>query len=419
MINDANGDIKDEENIKRKQVVGVEFQDDIYALAISNMIIHLDGRTNIYPGDCFKESEKVKKAFSPTIGFLNPPYKDVATDIEELKYVLNNLDTLRPGSTCIALVPLSCVIEPTVTAHHLKRQILSKHTLEAVMSMPEQLFHDSKANPVTCALVITAHKPHTRGKKTWFGYWRDDGFDVVKNKGRIDKNNTWDGIRTKWVNTYKNREIIEGFSLTKEVQSEDEWCAEAYMETKYSKIPIAGYGQAVKDYYKYLSNNANSVKTVDTRTAMIRKTVPLDELFTPVSGISSAHVKRYPMKLDETYVPYIRPSHRQDTSIDAFVQKENIDSKYIFSKGTLYVSTDGQGSHSYAYVSAYEFVPNSNVTVLLPKRKMSLQEKLYYAHCVTQNRYRFSYGRKPKGDRLKSIMLPQQPPKIISEYDIK
>ena len=37
---------------------------------------------------------------------------------------------------------------------------------------------------------------------------------------------------------------------------------------------------------------------------------------------------------------------------------------------------------------------------------MSLQQKLYYAFCITKNRYLFSYGRKPKGDRLKRIKLP-------------
>ena len=38
---------------------------------------------------------------------------------------------------------------------------------------------------------------------------------------------------------------------------------------------------------------------------------------------------------------------------------------------------------------------------------MSLEEKLFYAVCITKNRYRFSYGRKPKGKRLKSLVLPK------------
>ena len=49
---------------------------------------------------------------------------------------------------------------------------------------------------------------------------------------------------------------------------------------------------------------------------------------------------------------------------------------------------------------------------------MSLQEKLYYAQCITNNRYKFSYGRKPKGDRLKTVLIPEYPPKYVTEYCI-
>ena len=78
----------------------------------------------------------------------------------------------------------------------------------------------------------------------------------------------------------------------------------------------------------------------------------------------------------------------------------------VFPKETLYVSTNGQGSHTYSYVSTTEFVPNSDVSVLIPKRSMTLREKLFYAMCITKNRYKFSYGRKPKGEKLENIMLP-------------
>lgn len=38
---------------------------------------------------------------------------------------------------------------------------------------------------------------------------------------------------------------------------------------------------------------------------------------------------------------------------------------------------------------------------------MSIEEKLFYAKCITANRYLFSYGRKPKGNKLKSIKVPK------------
>ena len=60
MLIDAKGDKDTEKSIKENQLIGIEFQDDIYTLLISNMIIHRDGRTNIYWGDCFREIKDVK-----------------------------------------------------------------------------------------------------------------------------------------------------------------------------------------------------------------------------------------------------------------------------------------------------------------------------------------------------------------------
>ena len=147
-------------------------------------------------------------------------------------------------------------------------------------------------------------------------------------------------------------------------------------------------------------------------------TVPLKKLFIIKNGISSAKVVKGKTREDGNWIPYLRPSYRQETSIDAFVNKNMVPSEKVFPKGTLYVSTDGQGSHTYSYVSTFEFVPNSNVSVLIPKRTMSLQEKLYYAQCITNNRYKFSYGRKPKGDRLATILIPEYPPQYVTGYTI-
>ena len=44
---------------------------------------------------------------------------------------------------------------------------------------------------------------------------------------------------------------------------------------------------------------------------------------------------------------------------------------------------------------------------------MTLNEKIYYARCITMNRYKFSYGRKPKGERLKQIGLPDIAPSWV------
>ena len=111
----------------------------------------------------------------------------------------------------------------------------------------------------------------------------------------------------------------------------------------------------------------------------------------------------------EATIPFLRPASTQQRTVAGWVTREAIPSQQVFPAETLFVSTNGEGSHTYAYVSSFEFACNSDVSALLPLAEMSLPEKIFYAHCITRNRFRFSYGRKPKGRRLKSIDLPDFP----------
>ena len=175
-------------------------------------------------------------------------------------------------------------------------------------------------------------------------------------------------------------------------------------------MSVKAYGEALIKQTELPEDNSNY--PVNT------KSVPLEKIFVVENGIASSQVVRSKFKESENWVPYIRPSYRQETSIDAYVNKKMVSPDKVFPAGSLYVSTNGQGSHTFSYVSTTEFVPNSDVSVLIPKREMSLQEKLFYAQCITNNRYKFSYGRKPKGARLKAIQLPEYPPKYVTSYNI-
>jgi hypothetical protein len=43
-------------------------------------------------------------------------------------------------------------------------------------------------------------------------------------------------IKEEWVSAYRNREVIDRFSLMQAVGPTDEWCAEAYLPTDYDSI---------------------------------------------------------------------------------------------------------------------------------------------------------------------------------------
>lgn len=230
--------------IKRDGLIGVEQQPEMFALAASNMILRGDGKANLYQGSCFDPAiSAAVKDKKPDIGLLNPPFSQGDADLHELRFIQHMLSHLTPGGVGLAIVPISCAISP----HPIREELLKEHTLDAVMSMPPELFHP--VGVVSCVMAFTAHKPHRKSnKKTWFGYWRDDGFVKTKHKGRVDLYGRWSAIRDRWVEQFTNREVVPGQSVSKQVKANDEWCAEAYMETDYSTVSEAEFDREIKKY---------------------------------------------------------------------------------------------------------------------------------------------------------------------------
>jgi type I restriction-modification system DNA methylase subunit len=246
MFKDANN--KDITRIRQNSLFGVESDDDIYTLAIANMIVRGDGKSNIIYGDCFNQKIKDElKAKNINIGLINPPY---AQDTTELEFVENMLDILSTNGTGVVVVPMSCAIGTKFKGT--RERLFKKHTLKAVFSMPDDMFYSNNANTNVCVMVWEAHKPHSSTKNTFFGYYKDDGFVKAKKLGRIDKFNKWQGIEAEWLRLYHELETKEGLSVTKTVNWDDEWLCEAYMETDYSALTQDNFQDTVNAYLAYL-----------------------------------------------------------------------------------------------------------------------------------------------------------------------
>lgn len=257
MIDDAKGDEEKIKEIKSKQLIGTEYQSHIFALAVSNMYIHQDGKTNIINGSCF-DDEVIKevKEKKPTVGFLNPPYKsNKKTDTDELEFILNNLECLVDGGTCIAIVPMQSALATKGKVYEFKKKILEKHTLDAVLSMPDELFFNSKVGVVSCIMVFTAHRSHSEFKETYFGYYKNDNFIKRKGKGRFDGLGLWEETKQKWLSNFINKKDEAGFSVNKVISADMEWVAEAYMETDYSDIESINFEDTILNYVTFLHKN--------------------------------------------------------------------------------------------------------------------------------------------------------------------
>ena len=260
MMKDAQSQAE-KNRIRSRGLVGVEQQPNMFALAASNMILRGDGKANLYQGSCFdKAITKAIRAHECNTGMLNPPFAQSDAALHELYFTKHMLDCLTTGGLGIAIVPMSCAISP----HPAREELLAHHTLDAVMSMPDELFYP--VGVITCVMVFTAHVPHKQSnKKTWFGYWKKDGFIKTKHRGRIDLHDSWKDIREHWVTMFRNREVHPGESVMEKVTASDEWCAEAYMETDYEKISRTEFEKTVRNYaiFRLLGTQTNSIEIDD------------------------------------------------------------------------------------------------------------------------------------------------------------
>ncbi|MEG0693212.1 MAG: N-6 DNA methylase [Oscillospiraceae bacterium] len=245
MFKDANP--TDVEAIRKDGLYGVEFDDGLYTLAIANMIIRKDGKSNIYKGDCFNgEITKELKGKKINIGLINPPYSQ--KDVVELEFVEHLLDILIPSGTGVVVVPMSCAIGTKFKG--IRERLFKKNTLKAVFSMPDDIFYPTGTN--VCVMVWEAHTPHDSTQETFFGYCKDDGFVKRKKLGRVDAYNRWGEIEKEWLSLYRNRDVLDGLSARHCIKHNDEWLCEAYMKTDYTKLTEDDFQQTVNDYLAYL-----------------------------------------------------------------------------------------------------------------------------------------------------------------------
>lgn len=245
MFKEANPD--EIENIRKNGLYGVEFDDGLYTLAIANMIIRKDGKSNIYKGDCFNSDITDElKSKNINVGLINPPYSQ--KDVVELEFVEHLLDILAVGGTGVVVVPMSCATGTKFK--DVRERLMKKNTLKAVFSMPDDIFYPTGTN--VCVMVWEAHAPHDSTQETFFGYCKDDGFVKRKKLGRIDALGKWENIVKEWLRLYRNKDVADGLSARHCVGYKDEWLCEAYMQTDYSKLTQDDFQQTVNDYLAYL-----------------------------------------------------------------------------------------------------------------------------------------------------------------------
>lgn len=263
---------KEKLDVKVEQIYGIEFDESVFGLSTTNMLIHGDGNSNIRCGSCFENDRWIENAKIDVV-LMNPPYNasksqmpkkfgekfgKSATDPSKGLYFVNHILKCVKGQKgrLLALLPMSCAITTNGVIKDIKKQILDNNTLDAVFSLPDEMFYPG-ASAVACCMVFNVGKPHPKDFETFFGYFKEDGFEKRKGVGRVDVRNKWNEIEKEWLDLYHHRSSIAGKSVTKHVSESDEWCAEAFMETDYSDLCDECFISKMREYASFLVHNEN------------------------------------------------------------------------------------------------------------------------------------------------------------------
>ena len=268
----------EQENVKKHQIFGIEFDENVYGLATTNMLIHSDGNSNIVKGSCFALADWIKEA-KPNVILMNPPYngqrihlptsyvntwsrdkkEDPSKGLYFVKYLADTLNSINHQAKLAVLLPVACAIGTSGEIARLKREILEENTLDAVFTLPNEIFYPG-ASASACCMVFKIGTKHIdiSNPDTFFGYCKEDGFKKKKNLGRVEQvdsttgRSRWVEIEKEWIELYRNRRAVDGFSATHKVGGDDEWLCEAYMKTDYTKLTERDFQQTINDYLAYL-----------------------------------------------------------------------------------------------------------------------------------------------------------------------
>ena len=191
MIKEAGGNrTQKAKEIKQKQLYGIEFDREIYALACANMLIHKDGKTNLENMDSrYNDAAKWIKDKCITKVLMNPPFEKKYGCIDIVENVLNHV---TQNAICAFIMPDKKLEKDSKTKI---RRILRHHTLLKIIKLPEKIFSEGVT---TSIFIFQAHKPQN-GRDIFACYIEEDGLETVKNQGRQDIKDRWKDIENYWV----------------------------------------------------------------------------------------------------------------------------------------------------------------------------------------------------------------------------
>lgn len=272
------------------------------------------------------------------------------------------------------------------------------------------------------------------------------GFKKKKNLGRVEQidilteKSKWVEIETKWIDTYRRSDVIDGFSAVHKVTGDDEWLCEAYMKTDYSKLTAKDFQKTINNYLAYLVkegfaceglldwdfieqyirhlaiNSLSSINKIDGSSFSLEtedwKDFRVGDLFAKIYK-AEAHVKADCECFDSVQKGSIRFISRteENNGCDCYVVNSGLTG---IEEGQAIVIGDTTATCSYQTVP---FVCGDHI-VICRADWINTYTALFIVTLIKREQYKYSYGRAFKMQLISEtkIKLPAKGGKPDWEY---
>lgn len=216
-------DVQKINNVYEKQLIGFEIDPVLFALACSNMCLYGNDKSKFLYRSSLLHSDsngiiinnkeqtlyKYIKELKPTKCIINPPYEldsPIRFTKQALKYIEKN-------GKLIIIMPT-----PTLNKHKsdLTKSILKMAKLDFVIKMPYNLFNE-QGRTVNTSIFGFTKIPHKPNDEVLFVNLKEDGFESIQHKGRVDINNKWNDIENKILDIINNSKEENSLSTKKKI----------------------------------------------------------------------------------------------------------------------------------------------------------------------------------------------------------
>lgn len=406
-------------NLIKESVYGYDTNPTVWALACLNMFFRGDGKSHIEnTSSLFDESRHTVRR-TCNRAFLNPPFHQEGEP--EHDFIDASMESLIQGGLFAGVVYAGVFADADNKTW--REKFLSKHTLLAMISLPDDLFYPAASAPTTI-MIAKAHVPQDMDKDVFMAKIWNDGYEKLKGK-RIECEGSQMDVVARNFNLYMGKHHFDKTSMCTTIPakllaggsefSPQQWLptiqmTESALQSQYNHIlqsmfvAVAHY----PDITDSISGDSLERMTIGKDKFPLGVKEKLSFFFDVKTGHSQG-VKNY----SQGICPYVS-SGEGENGIVGLVNSQ----KDEICEGCISVSAFGN-----AYLQPWEFMARGNggssVRILIPKFQMSVRELFWFIAQINYQSWRFPYARMAIKERLEKLEIESPSHYMPQPLDIK